>query len=204
MTQQSRNMQPHYQIICLILPLLCLTELHPPFISQTLRDGTPQVQMLGLKLKISAPLSLHNLIRRSFVLKGKGKGKVPPITGHEDPQGEQRQSSILSLTSALVGVVCSTPRPSSFISGKDPVPIVQEAGWAQGPVRTGDENLASTGIRYPDRPARSESLYRLSYPDPLTQINSKINAFRYPIPFPKLSQSVHKQWHFARLPLCAH
>ena len=28
-----------------ILPLLCLTELHPPFISQTLRDGTPQVQI---------------------------------------------------------------------------------------------------------------------------------------------------------------
>ena len=34
-----------YNIICLILPLLCLTELLPPFISQTLRDGTPQVQM---------------------------------------------------------------------------------------------------------------------------------------------------------------
>ena len=31
MTQQSRNMQPHYNIICLILPLLCLTELLPPF-----------------------------------------------------------------------------------------------------------------------------------------------------------------------------
>ena len=29
MTQQSRNMQPHYHIICLILPLLCFTELHP-------------------------------------------------------------------------------------------------------------------------------------------------------------------------------
>ena len=43
MTQQSRNMQSHYHIICLILPLLCLTELHAPFISQTLRDGTPQV-----------------------------------------------------------------------------------------------------------------------------------------------------------------
>jgi hypothetical protein len=26
------------------------------------------------------------------------------------------------------------------------------------------ENLAPTGIRSPDRPARSESLYRLSYP----------------------------------------
>ena len=49
---------------------------------------------------------------------------------------------------------------------KDPVPIVQEGGWAPGPVWKGSENLASTGIRSPDRPARSESLYRLSYPGP--------------------------------------
>ena len=33
-----------------------------------------------------------------------------------------------------------------FISGKDPVPIVQEAVWAPGPVWTGAENLALTGI----------------------------------------------------------
>ena len=46
----------------------------------------------------------------------------------------------------------------------DPVPIVQEAGWALGPVWTGAGNLARTGIRSPDCPARSESLYRLSYP----------------------------------------
>jgi len=40
-------------------------------------------------------------------------------------------------------------------------------GWAgPGPVWTGAENLASTGIRSPDRPARSESLYRLSYLGP--------------------------------------
>jgi hypothetical protein len=32
---------------------------------------------------------------------------------------------------------------------RDPVPIVQEAGWAPGPVWTGAENLAPTGIRYP-------------------------------------------------------
>jgi hypothetical protein len=37
-------------------------------------------------------------------------------------------------------------------------------GWAPGTVWTGAENLASTGIRSPDRPARSQSLYRLSYP----------------------------------------
>ena len=47
---------------------------------------------------------------------------------------------------------------------KDPVPIVQEAGWAPGPVWTGAENLAPSGIRSPDRPARSQSLYRLRYP----------------------------------------
>jgi hypothetical protein len=51
-----------------------------------------------------------------------------------------------------------------FIPGKDPVPIVQEAGWAPGPIWTGAENLAPTGIRSPESPARSQSLYRLSYP----------------------------------------
>ena len=47
-----------------------------------------------------------------------------------------------------------------------PIPIVQETGWAPGPVWTGVENLASTGIRSPDRPARKMSLYRLSCPSP--------------------------------------
>jgi hypothetical protein len=56
-----------------------------------------------------------------------------------------------------------TSRPL-FTPGKDPVLIVQEAEWAPGLVWTGVENLASTGIRSPDFPARSQSLYRLSYP----------------------------------------
>jgi len=54
------------------------------------------------------------------------------------------------------------PPPSP--PAKDPVPIVQEAGWPPEPFRTKAENLASTGIRSPDRPARSMSLYRLGYP----------------------------------------
>ena len=59
----------------------------------------------------------------------------------------------------------SASRPGRSLSlGKDPAPIVQEAGWTPGPVWTGAENLAPTGIRSPDRPARSQSLYRLSYP----------------------------------------
>jgi hypothetical protein len=54
----------------------------------------------------------------------------------------------------------SAPRPGRFTPGKDPVPIVQEAGWAPGPVWTGAKYLSPTGIRSPDRPARSQSLYR--------------------------------------------
>ena len=60
------------------------------------------------------------------------------------------------------------PRPL-FTPGKDSVPIVQEAGWAPGPAWTGAENLDPPGFRSPGRPARSQSLYRLSFPfDPRT------------------------------------
>jgi hypothetical protein len=59
---------------------------------------------------------------------------------------------------------CLAPRPGRFTPGKDQVPIVEEAGWAPGPVWTCAKNLAPTGIRSPDRPARSQSLYRLNYP----------------------------------------
>ena len=59
-------------------------------------------------------------------------------------------------------VVSSTPRPY-FTPGKDPVPIVQEVGWAPGPVWTGGKSRP-IGIRCPDRPSRRQSLYRLSYP----------------------------------------
>ena len=59
----------------------------------------------------------------------------------------------------------SASRPGrSLPPGKDPVPIIHDARWAPGPVWTGAENLAPTGIRSPDRPASSQSLYRLLYP----------------------------------------
>ena len=57
----------------------------------------------------------------------------------------------------------STPRSCRFTQGKDLVLIVLEAGWVLGPVWRSAENLAPTGIRSPARPARSESLYLLSY-----------------------------------------
>jgi len=94
----------------------------------------------------------------------KSKGKGRPRTGHKGPKRKQRYNFTLSLTSALDGSGWSTPRPGRFTTGKYPVPIVQEAGWASRPVWTGVKKLSLTGFRFPDRPARSESLYQLSYP----------------------------------------
>jgi len=59
-------------------------------------------------------------------------------------------------------VFSSTPLPH-FTSGKEPVPIVQEAGWAPGPVWTGGKSRPHRDL-IPDRSARSQSLYRLNYP----------------------------------------
>ena len=68
--------------------------------------------------------------------------------------------------------VSVTPRPL-FTPGKDPAPIVQEAGWAPGPVWTGAENLAPTGFdprtlqpvvsRYTDWATRPTSFQQRRY-----------------------------------------
>jgi len=53
--------------------------------------------------------------------------------------------------------------PAASTQEKDPVPIVQEAGWAPGPVLAGGKSRPHRDS-IPDRPARSQSLYRPSYP----------------------------------------
>ena len=47
--------------------------------------------------------------------------------------------------------------------------LVQEVGWAPGPVRMGVEKSTPTGIRSLDRPDRYESPNRLRYPGPQIQ-----------------------------------
>ena len=70
----------------------------------------------------------------------------------------------------------------AFTPRKDPVPIVQEDGWALETVWIRAENLAPTGIRSSDLPASSESLYRLRHPDilcnPLNNERNKSYAVR--------------------------
>jgi hypothetical protein len=63
----------------------------------------------------------------------KGKGKGHPITGHEGPQGEQRYSSTLSLSSALHWGGWSTPRPGRFTPGKETrYPLYRRLGGPKG------------------------------------------------------------------------
>ena len=108
-------------------------------------------------MRIALPKPTTFSVRTLYVLGSGGyKGKIHPITGrHEGPEGEQMYSSTLTSTSALDVDGWSTPHPGRFTPWKDPVPVVQEAGWAPGPVWTGAENFAPIRIRSPDRPARS-------------------------------------------------
>jgi hypothetical protein len=84
---------------------------------------------------------------------------------HYRPKVAYRMSSIIALLflnlSTRRGWVVSTTHLPLYTQER------QEAGWAPGPVWTCAKNLAPTGIRYPDCPARSQSLYRLRYPAPL-------------------------------------
>jgi len=58
------------------------------------------------------------------------------------------------MTAALEGVSGQQYAPAALYPRKDPVPILQEAGWAPGPVWTGGKSRPHRDS-IPDRPARS-------------------------------------------------
>jgi len=55
---------------------------------------------------------------------GKGKNKFHPRAGHYGPEGENRYSATLSLTSAIDGVGGQRHSSTALPPGKTPVPIV--------------------------------------------------------------------------------
>ena len=63
-------------------------------------------------------------------------------------------------------MVSSTPRPH-FTAGKDPVPILQEAGWTPGPVWKGGKSRPKRDS-IPDRPASSSVAIPTELPGPLS------------------------------------
>jgi len=66
------------------------------------------------------------------------------------------------MTAALEEGEWSASRPAVLYPGKEPVPILQEAGWAPGLVWTGGKSRTHRDS-IPDHPAHSQSLYRVSY-----------------------------------------
>jgi hypothetical protein len=85
---------------------------------------------------------------------------VHPFTGTDAlyrPYGPEGEIWLYSFFIAALEEVRSHRHASAaFEPEKDPVPIVQEPGWAPGLVWTGAENLAPPGICSPDRPVRSQ------------------------------------------------
>ena len=75
-------------------------------------------------------------------------------------------SSTLPSTSTLDGVSGQRHAQAVLPPGKKRYPLYRRLGRPQG--RSGRVRKISspTGIRSPDRPARSESLYRLGHPGP--------------------------------------
>ena len=76
-------------------------------------------------------------------------------------------------------MVSSTPRPH-LTPGKDPVPILQEAGWTPGPVWTGGKSHPKRDP-IPDRPARSSVSIPTELPCPqyihgLSRINNIVSG----------------------------
>jgi len=78
-------------------------------------------------------------------------------------------------------VVSVTPRPH-FTPGKDPVPILQEARWTPGLVRTGGKSRPHRDS-IPDRPARSSVAIPTELPGPqrmlYTYIYNKMRIYKY-------------------------
>jgi len=95
------------------------------------------------------------------------------------------------MTAALEGGEWSATRPGRTLPPeKDPVPIVQEAGWAPEPVWTGGKYRPHRDS-IPDRPARSQSLYRLSCPaQPHSTVGYLIRARTLPSLLPILQSKV--------------
>ena len=63
--------------------------------------------------------------------------------------------------------------PANSTSGKDPVPILQEDGWAAGPVWTGGKSRPHRDS-IPDRPARSSVAVPTELPGPHLSYGSVI------------------------------
>jgi hypothetical protein len=106
--------------------------------------------------------------RNSLLTYEKGKGQVRPRKFLVSPK-KKVYSSTLSLTSALRGSGCSTPRPDSFTPAETRYPLHR---WLRRWQVLSGLLRNTTGIRSPDRPTCSEPLYSLRHFGPFLRITT--------------------------------
>ena len=85
-------------------------------------------------------------------------------------------------------MVSSTPRPH-FTLGKDPAPIVQESGWAPGPVSTGRKSRPHRDSN-PDCPARSFVSIPTELPGTLSKILYLLRNYHFQHPIKWHAQTI--------------
>jgi hypothetical protein len=92
------------------------------------------------------------------------KGKAHPITGHQGPRGGEEFSSTNYQHRRYKGVGGQHHVPSALSPKKTRYPLYRRQGGPQGRSERVLKISPPTGIRSLNRPARTQSLYRLSYP----------------------------------------
>ena len=105
----------------------------------------------------------HNMNVTTNRTTHKGKSEVIPLQARCGPEGGQKYSSTLPWPRHQKGVSGQQHAPAA--PGKDPVPILQEAGWALGPVWTGGKSRPHRDS-IPDRPSRSSVTIPTELPGP--------------------------------------
>jgi len=89
------------------------------------------------------------------------------------------------MTAALEGVRGQQHAPATLYPGKDPVPTLQEARWAPGPVWTGGKSRPNRDS-ITDRPARSSVAIPTELPGPRIMCKNSVNFLCYVNPISNL------------------
>jgi hypothetical protein len=97
-----------------------------------------ELETYGSRMQCAAiggnyPRSFHLIAPpASRMLTNESNGTVHPRTGHKGPEGEERYSSTLSLTSALDEVGSQRQAPANLLPGKIRYPMFRRQGGVQG------------------------------------------------------------------------
>jgi len=167
----------YYSMLRLLiqLPLLYYFVLYLGWL--TLPHKTPLPRAGRLKGPWADFVPVLGLAPSVATLLGKRTESSRALYNHKGTKREYIYGSTVPLTSTPDGAWWSTPHRPLFTRIFSCTHCI--GSWlGLRPFSTGSKNLAQNGIRYPDRPARSKAIYRLSYPVPQGNGNQELKIFQ--------------------------